>query len=549
MTVSRFLDKFDRADGAIGDKYTVACGVAEILDETVFPVDADAAGGSPALDGTTEQKTQVFYTENEFDRSDYSVRAVWFHLDSFIGVSSLTAETTNDPSFTLLARMTKDPMLVDLGGEEQPLCYDQGYGLRVTCPRDGTAPVIKIIKYLPTVLPPGIASPSSSEVDGAFVLASKTLKAENLATDPDWDGTGNIQYQGFYQAMRLRVRRVDDRVVLDGYLNDRNQHTPILTVEDIRQPLWGQVGVPGFEFISAAKTAQSGTSPFNLEAVALMGCYLFETETVIDIAPARTQLPANLWTYDKCAQEAILIVEKQGDAKYTSSLNGTTKLNVFRNFVYLAEKEILRREGYYRFLQRTAQVHMKGGERFYELPENCGEVISIVPGNWSGAPLSELEVTQFSRSLAGFTTGTGRPMVYRHTEPGANLRERIEVFPTPVLDDTGADDNPLYVLVMYYARHLEPVDPARQVPFIPQEGIDALIWKAAADALMLDTDGENADRVLAQAETRIKSLTRMNNRKHGARQTVMRSAADVLQPDAHHRIPQLRATQLQNLFL
>jgi hypothetical protein len=548
MTTQRFLDKFDRADGGIGVNYTVPCGAVELFDESILPVDVQAAQvGSPVLDSTTEQKTQVLFTADDLDGPDYAVRAVWSHLQDFIGIATLLTETQNDPAFTLMARMTKDPLLVDLGGDEEPLCFDQGYGLRVTCPRDGSAPILKFIKYTPVVLPPGIPAAVTLEVDQAVVLATKTLATENLAVDPDWDGEGDIQYQGFYQSMRFRIRRADDKVLLDAYLNDRNLNTPVMSFEDFSNPLWGAPGAPGFEFISAAKTTQVATSPFNLEAVTLMACHLFEVETTRDIAPSRVAHPSNRWTYDRCAQGAILIAEKQGDAKYTASFNGQTKLAVFRDFIYWAEKEILRIEGFWRWLLREGDVFLEGDQRIYELPENLGEAISISPGNWSAPPLAEVESTEYARILTGFATGSGRPRLFRYIEPGPNLRKRIEVFPVPVAAAAGQDAQFLHI--KFYTRHLEPIHPESQVPFVPQEFVDALIYKAASEALLLDTDIDNQQAVQAIATQKIASMVRENNRKYGGRTTVMRSASDVFKGDVHHRIPQLRVTQLDNLLL
>ena len=115
--------------------------------------------------------------------------------------------------------MTKDPLLVDLGVPEEPFCYNQGYGLRFTCPEDGGAPILKIVKYLTRALPPGYLPPSSIEPDLAIVLASYTLTANELILDSSYAGTGNLPYQGLVQELRLRVRRTDQSVILEAFMN------------------------------------------------------------------------------------------------------------------------------------------------------------------------------------------------------------------------------------------------------------------------------------------------------------------------------------------
>src|SRR6185369_15258285 len=108
----------------------------------------------------------------------------------------------------------------------------QGYGLRVTCPLDGSAPILKLVKFQPTIRPLALPRPTSTEVDGAVVLASITLQAPDLNVDPAWTAIQQpnqntpwpqpYPYQGYWQDMRLRIRRADSMVILDAFLNDRH---------------------------------------------------------------------------------------------------------------------------------------------------------------------------------------------------------------------------------------------------------------------------------------------------------------------------------------
>ena len=88
-----------------------------------------------------------------------------------------------------------------------------------------------------------------------------------------------------------------------------------------------------------------------------------------------------------------------------------------------------------------------------------------------------------------------------------------------------------------------------QIPFVPQEHIDVLIWGAAAHALVLDTDDANSQRVAAVYGSKLRDLRRENNRKVSGQQSIFRSAGDVIRPDARSRVPMLRATQLETLLL
>lgn len=539
MTTARFHDKFDRADGDVGSNYTIPCGGAAIFDESVIPVDLDEvqSGADPALGGATEQKTQVLYTGDTLNGPDYAVRGVWTRLDeSYVATAEIDA-TQNDPSFTLLARMSKDPLLVDLGADEQPACYDQGYGLRVTCPRGGGNPILKIIKFTPRALAPGYNAPSTSEPDNALVLASVTLSNDHLNTDPAWDGTGLPLYQSYVQDMRLRVRRADDQVILEAYFNDRNRNTPVLKVTDHKHPLWGERGVPGFEFLSCAEANQSGTSPFGLSAIPIMFCHIFETETIKDAAPSRVSTPGNLWTFGKVAERAILLVEKQGDAKYTASFNGQTKKEIFLNFVYEAEQSILALEGYWWFLTRTGyRVYLKGQEQFYELPEECGEVMTISP-SWTQPPLQQIDPEAWDRTIFQQRGTTGRPRRFREATPQVNDRTTIEVWPIPRAEEEAEN---LYLLVDFYARHHRAVDPDAQVPLIPQQHMNVLIYTSAALAMVLDTDMNNMG-ALAQVSAKLTSeLVRVNNRR---RKPVMTYAGHL--PDRRASLmPQTRFNQL-----
>jgi len=135
---SRFTDKFDRADGSIGDNYTVACGGVIISDEAVIPIDAAEipSGVSPQFpfpSDVTAMKTQVFYTAEGMGGPDYVVRGTFAH-DGEQPSEIDTSQINTAPSFTLLARMSKDPLIYDLNADEDPSCYDQGYGARVTFP-------------------------------------------------------------------------------------------------------------------------------------------------------------------------------------------------------------------------------------------------------------------------------------------------------------------------------------------------------------------------------------------------------------------------------
>lgn len=545
--IAHFRDKFARSDGEIGEAYTIACGGAALFDEVVLPVNISEveSGHSPILEGTTDQKAQVLFTEDDLDLNDYAVRAVWSRmLESYASADN----TQNDPSFTILARMSKDPVLLDLGVDEDPACFDQGYGLRVTCPKDGSAPILKLVKFTPKSLIPGVSPPASLEVDGAQVLASTTLTRHNLNLDPAWDETGNFPYQGFVQDMRLRVRRADDMVVLDAYLNDRNRNTPILTYTDFQHPMWGETGRPGFEFISAANNTQgSSNSPFELDALPLMMCHFFEVETIKDISPPRISTPRNRWTYDRVAERAIVLVEKQGDAKYSASLNGQTKKTVYLDFVYEAEQEIIALEGYWWFLLRTGhRVYLKDGKKLYEMPEDCGELMALSPGSWDGPPLAEIvESAQWNRMLAGTKSEIGgQPRIFRRVQPDANDRIAVEIWPSPTVNEDQIASGGLFMEADYYARQFRAADPSSQVPLIPQDHMDALVYKAATLALTLDTDPQNTQFMDQTATQKIVSLRRKNNRKVGDNRTVMRYEGHVMRRDRQSLVPQTRLSSL-----
>lgn len=542
-----FRDKFDREDGEIGSNYTVACGNATIFDEAVLPV-TDGSGNSglsPQLAGTTRERTQVLYTADGMDSKDYSVRGVWSHDAEILGerpLSELPSLTASDPRFTLLARMTKDPMLVDLGRAQEPACYDQGYGLRVKCPRDGSAPILSIVKFMPPAVPPGIARPASSEPDGAQILASVTLQAMNLITDPEWDGTGNIQYQGYVQEIRLRIRRADNQVLLEAFLNDRNMNTPILEYTDHQDPTWGVVGVPGFEFLSPELLDQSGNSPFNLVALPIMRCHLFEVQTVKDFHRPYSVVPSNLYTYDRCIDRVILLVEKNGDAKYGATGSGTRR-DTYLGFIMEAEAHIIREVGYYEWLRKEARVFLDDERAEYELPADIG-LINFIRPSWNSPPLREELDWRFANRI-GATRGGGMPRIYRRIGESVNNRPRISVYPVPSLSESAE----VFLTIEYFARQIFPSEPDVELPLIPQEHIDVLVYGATAHALLLDTDQANAENFAKTFASKLQQLKRDAHRNVSGRQMVMKSAADLFIPDEHFNIPVTRAASLESLLL
>lgn len=549
---SQFRDRFDRADGVLGSDYTIACGNATIFDGAVLPV-TDGLGNSglsPVLEGTTDEKTQVLYTAETLDGRDYVVRMVWSHDPEILGerpLSELPSLVSTDPAMSALARMTKDPMLVDLGRAQDPACFDQGYGVRVTCPRTGTLPSLKIVKFMPPAVPPGIARPTSTEPDGAVVLASVTLQAANLIVDPDWDEIGNPPYRGFFQETRLRIRFADDRVTIDVFHNDRNMNTPVLEYTDREDPAWGDIGLPGFEFLSPQLNPQpANVSPFKLAALPIMRCHLFETQTIKALRRPVSVTPQNFWTYDRVIDRVILLVEKNGDARYTATGAGT-KRDTYLQFVVEAEDHIVRDVGYYEWARRESEVRLKDGESFYELPEDVNLVGFIRP-SWDNVPLDELLDWIFNQRLAGVQKSTsGRPTIYRNVEQSVNNRPRIEVFPTPsISSQQGTDDD--FLIVEYFARPIYPGEPDLEIPLVPQQHMDVLIYGATTHALLLDQDSTNAQLFAATFKSKLEGLRRDAHRKVSSRDSLMRSAGDVRRPNFKERGPLLRATSLEGFF-
>lgn len=550
---SRFYDKFARADGTIGTNYTVACGGVVISDQAVIPLNEGAilSGFSPLLPGVTAQKTQVFYSAEAMDGPHYVVRGTWAHDGE--SASELDPPSVDTPnSFTLLARMSKDPLLYDLGTDEDPACYDQGYGARVTMPLDGSAPILKIIKFMPLRRLPGLNRPASTEVDGMVVLSSVTLDHDDLNLDMGFDSTtyeaGDVlPYKGFWQDMRLRIRREDDQVVIDVFLNDRNLNQSKLSYTDRQDPLWGGVGLPGFEFISGTVTPQpAGTSPYGLDGLALVRCGLLEIETFRDVRQAVNVFPGSHYTYGRIVDRVITLVEKNGDARYNATTAGRTKIQTYLDFVLEAEADIIRLEGYWNWLRRESRIYLKDGQHTYELPANCGELELIRPGNWNRRPLTQMQNINFFRLVQGATQSGGQPHTFIQAEMGPDGRQQVRIFPEPDFSDTQTvDGEDPYMVVQYYGRQIRPNDPDSEIPFCPQEDSDVLIYGAAAHAVTLDTDPQNAQRMSQVYSVKIKMLRRKNNRNITNRITMV-SAADAL--GGAQQTPLTRASSLGSLL-
>lgn len=561
---SIFLDKFARADGAIGTNYTVACGGVIITDEAVVPIDAAQviSGVSPLFPaGSTSLKTQVLFTAEAMDGPNYVVRGTWAHDGEQASAQDPSVVDTPS-SFTLLARMTKDPLLFDLGAHEDPECYDQGYGARVTMPRDGSAPTLKIVKYMPSRRLPNLARPSSTEVDGMVVLTSVVLNPDDLNLDPTFNGSTYIQgnivpYKGFWQDMRLRIRRADDQVILEVFLNDRNLNQPKLSYTDQVDPLWGGTGLPGFEFLSGELSSQPpGTSPFDVSGLPLLRCGLFSCETFRDHRKPVRVAPGGEMTYQKVVNRVITLVEKDGDAKYNASTGGQTKFDTYLRFVLEAEAEIIREEGYWEWLRKEERLYLSNGVQDYEMPANFGELEFIRPGNWIGRPIQELSAQDFFTYLGGPVQGGGQPRVFYRKDTGPNDVLRIAIYPVPIIQNISSqppappettNSQAPFLTVTYFARQIWPYEPDVELPFVPASDIDVLIYGAAAHALLLDTDQENAANMGAVYMKKSKALRRKNNRLMAQRLT-MKSAADLYRGNAANQVPLTRAASLGNLL-
>lgn len=548
---STILDKFDREDGPIGESYLIPCGTVSISDETVIPV--GLSGASPETYVSAAGKVQVLYVSSSPDSPDNVVRLVW-SCDLFPPTGQPALDVDSDPAVTALARMSKDPLLVDLGEEEDPYCYDQGYGCRVTCPRDGSAPILKLIKFAPILRAPSLRRPSSLEPDGARVLASITLQATDLNLDPAWSGTGDMPFRGYLQEMRLRIRRGESEVVLEAFLNDRHMNMPILTFTDKRDPLWSVIGRPGFDFLNAIDDLQPvGASPYALTGTPLMRVSLFETQTLKDFQKPVSVSPDNFYTYDEVVRRVITIVEKDGDPKFTSTA-GKTKSAVYLQFVLDAESHIIRDTGFWSWLWTESNIYLSNGLAVYELPEDCGMISQIIPGNFSGPPLVKLD-NQLFRSRFGSVSGSGGPpRFWVPQSESVNNRPQVMLYPTPLVATQPNSNVPLetsliadpYITVQYYRRRVRPTQPARQLPYIPQEHMDVLIWGAAAHAVQLDTDPNNTQAVNATFQAKLAGLRREQYRGSEFAPDVMRSVGD---GGAGVQIPLTRIGQLNGLLM
>ncbi len=550
---SDFEDKFDRVDGPIGSNYTEACGQVEIFDEAVWPVEVQVDESPQELATDTKGKVQALFTGSTLDLADYSVRGVWFHIGELPGigdVSNLITLASQDPSFTLLARMTKDPLLVDLsvgatGGSDRsfsfdPTCYDQGYGLRVTCPRDGAAPILKIVKFSPPVFGAGVSSPqTATEPDKAFVLASKTLTADELHVQVADDVT---TYRDMNQEMRLRIRRADTHVILEAYLNDRAQSIPILQVVDRGIPLWGVIGAPGMEFLSATLVSQpAGTSPFTLRGIPVMACQLFEVSTLKDYRPPATTTPSNFMTYERLAERVALLIEKDGDTKFTATASLRKRLDVYLDFIYECEMGLLRAEGYWWFLRRSYEFPSVAETSEYELREDVSLVYGLTRETAPRRMIGFVTAQQESSILVD-PDQLGNVRLAKLWQSEVNDRFTLQMIPTPDVADQ-------VFRIDYYARFIRPNDPASQIPLVPQDHIDVLVYGGAAHATLHNTDAEDASSFTQMYVAKLAGLVRANNRKI-QRRTVMRAAADEGDPVLNSLSPLTRAAQLsQNFFL
>ncbi len=555
--VDQFHDKFNRTE--IGSDYIVPCGGVIVVDnESVIPVDAAIidSGLSPVfVPGSTSVKTQVFFNREAMDGPDQLVRMIFAHDESD---ETVLPNVSTDPSLSLLARMGKDPLLFDLGTDEDPACFDQGYGARVTMPRDGAAPILKIIKFVPAIRVPNISRPSSNEVDGMVVLTSLTLQDVDLNLDPLYDAEVDtlLPYRGFWQDMRMRIRRSDNEVILDVYLNDRNLNQPVLSFTDQADPLWGDVGLPGFEFLGATLSSQpAGVSPFALAGLSTLRVGQFQVQTVKDLKRPVSVHPSNLMTYLEVTNRVITLVEKLGDSRYNATGAGSTKFNTYLQFVFEAETDIVKHQGHWTWAKREQRIFLIDEQSDYEVPQDCAEIEMIRPA-WNQPPFTAMDITHFVQRFGPATNTMGRPIAYTIVGMGPDDRQIFRLFPTPIVPITGegatsgggVSEDEEFIFVNYYVRALRPHPDDADVllPVVPQEDIDVLVYGAAAHALLINTDHQDAARFAMAYAAKLQKMQRSDNR--GPVRTVARSAADVLNPIQQTRLPLTRTGQLENLL-
>jgi hypothetical protein len=282
-----------------------------------------------------------------------------------------------------------------------------------------------------------------------------------------------------------------------------------------------------------------------------MRCGQFQVETVKDFRQPSTVTPGNQWTYDRVTERVILLVEKNGDTRYNATVSGQTKIRTYLDFVIEAEKDIIRREGYWQWLLREQRIYLKNGVVDYEGPEDLGEIDYIRPGNFTGPPLVGMDSWTFQQRIGSVARATaGNPNVWILGQESVNNRKTITLFPTPLVSTTSVSNNDdPYVIIRYFARMLRPYEPDVQIPFVPQEHIDVLVYGAAAHALMIDSDAENANLYAQAYQAKMQALRRANNRPISGRGSMIRHASNVYQSTATSRVPLLRAEQLSLLTL
>lgn len=554
--MTQFSDSFSRADGALGTDWSVICGDATILDNAVVPIASDGSGGfgvgiSP-IDLLASRRTQVFYS-GSLDRQDVSVRAVFGHDENIPdGVSG-------DASFTLLARASKDPLLLDLGGTEEPDCYDQAYGVRFTALASATQARIDIIKLVPSERINSTRA-SNSQPDDAVVLKTINVQAgwlNNRVAPANPTSTTGLTYTGMWQDMRMRVYGKDGEVTIDVYLNDRFEQEPVLSTTDRAEPTW-ETGSVGIEFWSPTYDDQPNTaSAFSEAATPVMRCSLFGVETIKAFAQPRTEDAPR--TYGWVIDRVIELVEKNGESQYSATNAGiAARTGPYKEFVLEAEAHIIRTEGYWEWLHREQRIYLVADKGLYEMPTDFGELIMLRPGNFQGPVLLKASPYDFNQRLGGIQRTGGLPRIFRDKPPSVNGRPRIQVFPVPTQtnltnsandDQANPDNEDLHLIVEYYKKRIRPTAATidTDVPVIPQQHLDVLIYGATAHAVLLDSSQSNTQNFAQTFQSKLAGLRRSNNRKVNERVT-LKSVADIMKADVTSRLPQLRSTQLEVLL-
>lgn len=277
-----------------------------------------------------------------------------------------------------------------------------------------------------------------------------------------------------------------DGVVIQAFFNDEQR--PRLEYTDRKYPTWKQSGSIGFEFVDSDAGVNGHVFLHGFRVVALV-----DTEEAFEVNPRLHTLG---YMRDRVRERSLRDSQSNYDtAAFTQFINECNQ----ELHAYLVNPP---------WMIETYRFQMVSGNTQYELPRNTRTIDDIIYDVGNQLPLQVLDLQQWRR--LGFTDTTGQPELFYMAGYGRGGGPVIKPYPRP---SEGATFEA--ILRKSPAQLINDDD----IPELPEEFCDALIWGAVHLYTLRDSDRSHMNAAMVKWEQWKRRIKRSVNRsEHIAQQ-------------------------------